>query len=269
MKRVNRITILTSSDYFNRLSIPGHSPEMARLFERYSDFIILGEESSRPRLQLGTDSSNRIKTRYNNKIHYCNNLTELLKNGFIKSGNEIIMPEAFIGLDTHSYEQVLASRRDWINLSHPEKNKFEVKHVTTNIYIYQWLQKVINTKDKIKSITIEDPYFFSVFSDKSKKQNLLNIFEKLSEDKQLSTVTIKFEKSETKIAQSVIDKYKEEVLDKLGFEPDYYFDEAFHDRMIIIDGLIFLVGHSFSMPKDYTTYVIGMDKFTYLVNSAE
>lgn len=72
-------------------------------------------------------------------------------------------------------------------------------------------------------------------------------------------------KSEKFLDNRELEIYKKTIQDTIGFSPEWNVDNkpTFHDRKVVIDGMVYLLGHSFNIPKGTFTYSIGLDKITY------
>jgi hypothetical protein len=135
-----------------------------------------------------------------------------------------------------------------------------------------WLRSYLSNARSVKTIRIEDPYLLTL---KPKiLLELTSILRNLCEHSAEKVILVfkNYEKKRNPITKSLerhpiknpneLDEWKKTIIDGLGFKPE--FEEAdFHDRSVIINGTVFLLGHSFSMPPDTTTYVVGLDKLTY------
>jgi len=258
---------LTSARYFESLWMQPHPPEIARVLECKADFIIVGKESTRLSRNLGNERDNRIMTRVSGKQITVSNLEKLLSSGCIKIDKEVLEPDIFIGLDPGDNDLIAKQKKNWISYQDVKELK-NLMHLSTNINIYDWLREELKNREHIQSVTIEDPYFFKNFTDDASKDKLMNVLDILVSEKGLKHLFIKY-RNKDRLPAATIHTWKEEIKDLLeGFEA-HYSEKRFHDRMLIIDGLIYLVGHSLNMPRDSRTYVVGMDKLTYLANSAD
>jgi hypothetical protein len=270
-----RITLLTDWAFLMKvLKRELSCPETRDIYVNKTDYLILDKtEEYIINARMTTDFGSILCGISGNIQGLKEHRHEIVSRGYIeKPSGKTTIPDLCIGLNPAEHPDIFQNEHSlWIAV-HDEKELALHLQVRTEILAIHWLRSYLLNARSVKTIRIEDPYLLTLKPKILAK--LTSILRKLREhsaekvilvfknyEKKRNPKTNKLERYAIKNSDQ-LDEWKKNIIDELGFKPE--FEEAdFHDRSVIINGMVFLLGHSFSMPPDTTTYVVGLDKLTY------
>jgi hypothetical protein len=248
--------ILTTTDYF--LSIVRETSNFnKRAFTNNVNFMLIDADESQVleiKNKRETDSIQGFLLGIKKKVDL------LLSEGSIILYQKPYSPDVIIGLDEDKYEPFYNNKHGWI-LANTEEDLLKHFKLHTEINALKLIQNIIVKKEKGNYISVEDPYLLAL-------KNLKTLISHLIPDddnipSRFQTINIK---CKLRFPNSTIDRDKiindnlkmlKSGLPKINISQD----DKFHDRRVIIDGMIYIFGNSFN--SELLTYVVGMDKLTY------
>jgi hypothetical protein len=258
---MKKACILTDYNYFKWL-IQSHSrgEDVGNVLSS-SDFLIMDRNAG----QLKEKLSPNIFRLFGGKVlGVAHQVEHFADTGHFNSGQSEFYPEFALGLSEEN--RMLIQELNFGGIVVEDLNSLSgCLHVSPRIKPGLWLkQHLVAQHTRIYMLEIQDPYLLA-----ADKRLLLEILE-TAKDKGLKKLKIVYKTRKNGqrdwfMERIQLKKYKEDVERVVGFTPDWNPEDKtwFHDRKIIVDGMVYLIGHSFSIPDDTFTYSIGIDKITY------
>lgn len=196
-----------------------------------------------------------------------NHVDLLLTKGNVVLNQEPCSPDVIIGLDEDKYERFYKNKHGWI-LAKKEEDLLKYLKLHTEINALKWIMNLILKKQKGNYISFEDPYLLVL-------KNLEYLISGLIIEDDYSPSKFDIINVRCKANMPYANSDRNELINKnfkLLTESampkiSVILDDKFHDRRVIIDGMIYIFGNSFN--SELPTYVIGMDKLTYKLRTMQ
>ncbi len=198
-------------------------------------------------------------------------IEEFMASGRFGVSGEYYYPEFAIGLNEEEYGNMkeLISGCIFIDDLRSLKNQI---HIRSRIKPDQWLADYLRKgNSKITNVVIEDPYLLA--ADLNRLKDILGT----AKGRGMKYLELRYKtlkkrperawdgKPDHMLNITQYTDFKKVVNKVIGFEPIWAVDNqpGFHDRKIIIDGMVYLLGNSFSIQNEAYTFALGVDKITY------
>lgn len=182
-------------------------------------------------------------------------INQLLNTGYIVFNKDIYYPDLVIGVDSKKHPDFYNNSHGWIVVN--SKNDLDkLLVIQTEIDPYEWIKNNFTNLNYVRIISLEDPYILNF----EKLRYLLGVFMESEDYTQKVYIDIKC-KYRLPTRNHVTNQNNRYLRELEGIAVRVFSDELFHDRRVIINGMIYIFGNSFS--GKLATYVIGMSKLTY------
>jgi hypothetical protein len=264
---MKRACILTDFNYFKWL-IQSHSrgEDVGNVLSS-SDFLIMDRSAGQLTEQLEKGISTRnIFRQFNIKVlGVGNQIEQFARSGHFNSGQSEFYPEFALGLSEEN--RMLIQELTFGGIVVEDLNSLSrLLHVSSKIAPGPWLKEHLRAGfARISVLEIHDPYLLEWDT------KLFCEILRIAKDKGIQKLEIFFKNKKNHSKQDkimeypVLERYKKTIEDLIGFSPSLnVLDKSwFHDRKVVIDGMVYMLGHSFNIPNGTYTYSIGIDKITY------